>query len=117
MTLLLFLSLAVAGATTPEPSAVASDVQPAAEQRAPVATATTPTSSLDSIPARDRQICRRQARTGTLSGFERICHTEAEWRAVARGSQQSWQQMQGAFGSTHGREGGSLVCSPNGVGC
>ena len=113
MTILLFLSLAIAGVTTSEPNAVAGDVQGGGQQQ----TSTTPlAASQAAAPARERQICRRQARIGTLAGYESVCHTAAEWQAMARGTQESYRQLQGTLGSTHDREGG-LLCRPNGVGC
>ena len=111
MTFLLLLSLAIVGAGTPEPAA--GDVQ-GAQQQAPAETATAATQA---TPARERQICRRQARIGTLAGYESVCRTEAEWRAIAAGTQSSYRQLQGTHGSTHGREGGGSLCRPNGEGC
>jgi hypothetical protein len=118
MTTLLFLSLAFASAATLEPKTLAGNVQTSERQQAAAATATatTQTTSVSTTPARDRQICRRQARIGTLAGFESICHTEAEWRAIARGSQASWGQLQGTFGATNDR-GRGPACLPNGIGC
>ncbi len=114
MTVLLLLSLAITGAATPEPNVISGDVsgqQQASTGAAPLATQTNAT------PARERMICRRQARIGTLAGYETICHTAAEWQVMARGSQESYRQLQGTLGSTHSREGGGGMCRPNGEGC
>jgi hypothetical protein len=98
MAILLVLSLAITGTTQPEPNILAGG-----QQRAPTATATSQAPTPAAAPARDRQICRRHVRIGTLAGFESICHTEAEWRAIARGTQSSYEQMQGTHGSTNHR--------------
>jgi hypothetical protein len=61
-----------------------------------------------SPPAKDegsRMICKREVRTGTLAGFQRTCHTRAEWTAIALGTQDSWKQLQGVAGSTNERMG------------
>jgi hypothetical protein len=113
MAMLLVLSLAAA-ASLQTPGQVEGAQQP--PQRASAETAAR-TASQSTGTGRDRVICRRQTRIGTLSGFETVCHTAAEWQALARGTGQSWQQIQGALGSTHGREGAGTICRPNGVGC
>jgi hypothetical protein len=100
MAILLVLSLAITGATPQESNALAGGQQQASAATA-TATAQAPTPA--AAPARDRQICRRHTRIGTLAGFESICHTEAEWRAVARGTQSSYEQLQGTHGSTNHR--------------
>ena len=67
MNILLFLSLAIAGTATPEPNAVAGEVQSGGQQQG---AATLQTASQSATPATERQICRRQARIGTLAGYE-----------------------------------------------
>lgn len=119
MTILLLLSLAIAGAATPEPNVVAGDAPPSGQQQvsADTATAAAQATSQNAVPASERRICRRQTRIGTLAGSETVCHTAAEWQAMARGSQESYRQLQGTLGSTHSREGGGGICRPNGEGC
>ncbi len=113
MTMLLVLSLTVTAAIQLAASPI--QVQGAGEQQ--TAAETTPrTASQHTGAGGERQICRRQTRIGTLAGTETICRTAAEWQALARGTRESWQQVQGTFGSTTDR-GRGLVCQPNGVGC
>ena len=50
----------------------------------------------------EKLICKRRARTGSLAGTERSCHTKAEWQKIADGWREAWQEVQGAKGSTHG---------------
>jgi hypothetical protein len=110
----MFLVLTLAAAASLQtPGQVEGTQQP--PQQAAAAT-TSRTADQHTGTGRDRMICRRQTRIGTLSGTETVCHTAAEWQALARGTGQSWQQLQGTFGSTREREGG-LVCRPNGQGC
>lgn len=113
MAMFLVLTLAAA-ASLQTPGQVESTQQP--PQQPAVETASR-TANQTTGTGRDRMICRRQTRVGTLSGSETICHTAAEWQALSRGTGQSWQQIQGALGSTHSREGGGGICRPNGVGC
>jgi hypothetical protein len=111
MTLLLVLSLAAAIQQPATPV----QVQGAGQQQV-AADATSRTAEQHTGTGRDRVICRRQTRIGTLSGSQTVCHTAAEWQALSRGTGQSWQQLQGTLGSTNDR-GGGIICRPNGVGC
>jgi hypothetical protein len=62
------------------------------------------TASADSKPPRERQICKTETRIGTLAGNHRVCHTSAEWRAIADGARETWERLQGVQGSTHSME-------------
>lgn len=112
MTFALFFSLALA-ATVQEPAAQPNQPQGAAPQPGAIQTAVR---DEPVVTPGERQICRRQVRIGTLAGYERVCHSASEWQALARGTRESWQQLQGTFGSTTDR-GRGPICYPNGVGC
>lgn len=73
------------------------------EAAAQASTAQTP--ATNASPPQERLICRRRVRSGTLAGFENDCRTAADWRALYRGTEQSWRQVQGTYGSTN--------CRPN----
>lgn len=100
--MILSFIVSLAGVTLQQPAAGPDPDQGAGQQ--PVARA-----SIDpdrnSVSAADRPICRRQVRIGTLAGFERVCHTAAEWQALARGTGESWRQIQGTHGATNHRMG------------
>jgi TonB family protein len=49
-----------------------------------------------------KRICRRQAKTGSLAGFERICMSKAEWDRHSDEQRAMWQEVQGTKGSTKG---------------
>jgi hypothetical protein len=55
-------------------------------------------------PAPEKKVCRFETRMGTLSGRQRVCHTESEWRDIRARARQTYQDIQGAQGSTHSLE-------------
>jgi hypothetical protein len=65
---------------------------------------TVQTASAEARPVRERQICKTETRIGTLAGNHRVCHTSAEWRAIADGARETWERLQGVQGSTHSME-------------
>jgi protein TonB len=48
----------------------------------------------------EKQICKKNARMGTLSGVERICMTPTEWARQGDEMKQPYEDMQGKKGST-----------------
>ena len=50
----------------------------------------------------NKKICKREQRTGSLAGVERICRTKAQWQALSDRTREELQDLQGAKGSTHG---------------
>lgn len=50
----------------------------------------------------EKQICKKNLRVGTLSSVERICMTPREWATQSDNMKQTWAEMQGTKGSTHG---------------
>ena len=50
----------------------------------------------------DKVICRKRVKTGTLSGYEKSCHTRLEWERIGDLWRETWQEIQGTHGSTHG---------------
>ena len=74
----------------------------AAPQAAPQQLAATETNA--AVSTKDKMICKRQVRTGTLAGYERICRTKAEWQAASERARDEWQEIQGTKGSS--RDGG-----------
>jgi len=48
----------------------------------------------------EKQVCKRNVRVGTLSGFERTCMTPTEWARQTDEMRQSWEEIQGKKGST-----------------
>lgn len=50
----------------------------------------------------DTVICKKSIRTGTLGGVERTCMTRREWGRQADDMKQTWDEVQGRKGSTHG---------------
>jgi hypothetical protein len=50
----------------------------------------------------NKKICKREPRTGSLAGVERICRTKAQWQALSDRTRDEWQEIQGAKGSTLG---------------
>jgi hypothetical protein len=59
---------------------------------------TTPTLAAKS----EKMICKRRPKTGSLAGYEKSCHTKAEWQKISDSTRDTWQEIQGAKGSTHG---------------
>jgi protein TonB len=49
----------------------------------------------------EKQICKKNVRIGTLSGFERTCMTEREWARQTDEMRQPWEEIQGKKGSTN----------------
>ena len=102
MTILFLLGLAATGGLLQDPTASAGQTQATVAQPGTIRAATRQTAMRDHGPARERRICQRELRTGTLAGYSSTCRTAAEWQALARGTQESWRQLQGTHGSTHG---------------
>ena len=50
----------------------------------------------------DKVICRKRIKTGTLSSYEKSCHTRLEWEKIGDLWRETWQEVQGTHGSTHG---------------
>ncbi len=57
----------------------------------------------------DRVICKREVKIGTLAGYQRTCHTRAEWARIGRESKESWEQLQGTHGSTNERMAADIL--------
>lgn len=55
-------------------------------------------------PVAGKIICKTETRIGTLAGRKRVCHTAAEWQKIAARGRQTWEEVQGAHGSTHSVE-------------
>ena len=103
MAILHVLSLTLASGILQASPVTPQQAQDPTQQPAAAAIAAPRMETRNAAPAPDRQVCRRHVRIGTLAGFESICHTEAEWRAIAAGTQSSYQQLQGTLGSTNHR--------------
>ena len=80
---LLLMSLAILGVS---PSSASETLSPSQGQAKPA----------------DKMICKRQLKTGTLALYERSCHTRAEWEKIGDRWRETWSEMQGTKGSTHG---------------
>lgn len=52
--------------------------------------------------APEKVICRKTQRTGSLAGFERTCMTATDWARQRDAQKESWEDIQGKKGSTHG---------------
>jgi protein TonB len=50
----------------------------------------------------EKVVCKKTVRTGTLAGFERTCMTPREWARQSAETKETWEDMQGKKGSTHG---------------
>ena len=57
-----------------------------------------PASAIDG----EKIVCKKRTKTGSLAGFEKVCHTKADWDKIQRMSREAWEEMQGTKGSTHG---------------
>ena len=71
--------------------------------------------SVESAPAPKpgKIICKYETRIGTLAGRKRVCHTAAEWDQIAATNRRTYQEVQGAHGSTHSVEPqGQLTGAP-----
>lgn len=55
-------------------------------------------------PLAGKITCKTETRIGTLAGRKRVCHTAAEWREIAAKGRQTWEEVQGAHGSSHSVE-------------
>lgn len=55
-------------------------------------------------PVAGKITCKTETRIGTLAGRKRVCHTEAEWREIARVGRKAWEEAQGTHGSSHSLE-------------
>jgi len=47
-------------------------------------------------------ICKKRLKTGTLADYEKICHTKGEWERIGAAWRDTWGEIQGSKGSTHG---------------
>lgn len=52
--------------------------------------------------APEKVICKKNVRTGTLAGVERTCMTQRDWNRQSDETKQTWDELQGRKGSTHG---------------
>ena len=68
----------------------------------PVAVAASETAAPVKPAAKEKLICKRRVKTGSLAGYERSCHTKAEWQRISDSTRETWQELQGTKGSTHG---------------
>jgi hypothetical protein len=69
-------------------------------QRPEVQLASSQASTTPSLASqRDKMICRRYQKTGSLAGFERVCRTKAEWQKLANEQQSAWRDVQGHKGA------------------
>jgi hypothetical protein len=48
-------------------------------------------------------VCKRQPKTGSLAGYERICATQSQWDRYMQDQRRFWEDQQGTKGSTNGR--------------
>ena len=71
-------------------------VQTAAPTQAVTAPQTA--SAIDS----EKVVCKKRPKTGSLAGYEKVCHTKADWDKIGRMSREAWEEVQGAKGSSHG---------------
>ncbi|HET9638632.1 MAG TPA: hypothetical protein VFP12_05455 [Allosphingosinicella sp.] len=55
-------------------------------------------------PVSEKKVCKTETRIGTLAGRKRVCHTAAEWQEIASRARQTYQDVQGAHGSSHSVE-------------
>jgi hypothetical protein len=55
-------------------------------------------------PVSEKKTCKTETRIGTLAGRKRVCHTAAEWQEIAARTRQTYQDLQGAHGSSHSVE-------------
>jgi hypothetical protein len=70
---------------------------------APTLVAASEAATTAPLPSKaDKLICKRRQKTGSLAGYERSCHTKAEWQKISDSTREVWQEMQGSKGSTHG---------------
>jgi hypothetical protein len=63
-------------------------------------------------PVSERKVCKTETRIGTLAGRQRVCHTAAEWREIAARARETYQEVQGAQGSTHSIEPPGQMSQP-----
>jgi hypothetical protein len=71
-------------------------------QPAPQQLAANETNATKAEDPSKKVICKREPRTGSLAGTERICRTKAQWQALSDRTRDEWQEIQGAKGSSHG---------------
>jgi TonB family protein len=69
----------------------------AAPATAPAAPVRTASASLG-----DKKVCKRQPKTGSLAGYERICATQSQWDRYTQDQRRFWEDQQGTKGSTSG---------------
>jgi hypothetical protein len=63
-----------------------------------------PADAATPAPVAGKIICKTETRIGTLAGRKRVCHTAAEWQQIAARGRQTWEEIQGAHGSSHSVE-------------
>jgi hypothetical protein len=54
-------------------------------------------SAADKDPKRERLICKREAKTGSLVSFKRTCLTREQWRVAEEYNKQGVKDMQNAI--------------------
>jgi hypothetical protein len=59
-----------------------------------MATATAVPAATEATPKPEAMICKREAVTGSLARFRKICRTESKWRLVGDQTQNQAQDMQ-----------------------
>lgn len=74
---------------------------PAAADATPQSPTAVRTGSGAAAPA-EKLICKRRLKTGTLASYEKSCHTRADWERIGDRWRETWAEMQGSKGSTHG---------------
>lgn len=52
--------------------------------------------------APEKIVCKKVAKTGSLASYERTCMTPTEWSKQRDEMKESWEDLQGKKGSTHG---------------
>ena len=70
------------------------------------------TSASSPAPVGGKIICKTETRIGTLAGRKRVCHTAAEWQKIAARGRQTYEEIQGAYGSSHSVEPPGQLTSP-----
>ncbi|HYJ81217.1 MAG TPA: hypothetical protein VEW26_00010 [Allosphingosinicella sp.] len=72
-----------------------------------------PAEQASPAPVGGKIICKTETRVGTLAGRKRVCHTAEEWQKIAARGRQTWEEVQGAHGSSHSVEPpGQLTSAP-----
>lgn len=65
-------------------------------------TALPPPQPVSTAAAPEKVICRKTLRTGSLAAYDRTCMTAREWSRQSDATKETWDEVQGRKGSTHG---------------